>query len=466
MELSSFLGLGAVAVLVAANGFFVATEFAIVAVRRSRLEQLAAEGNAGAQGATQVVRRLDTYIAACQLGITMASLALGWVGEPALAHLVEPPLEALIGTFAHGAAEGVAVGVSFAVITALHIVAGELAPKGLALQRPEATAIFVARPMRLFELVFRWPIAFLNGIGNGVLHLFGLHAAGGHEAVHGVEELRLLVAGSQRAGMVEASEARIASRAFTFADLTAGALMTPRTEVEGVPLGISPDVLLERLSATSHHRLPVFEESLDTIVGVLNVMDCYRTLIASDGTRQGGPAFDLRTLVRPVVAVPESKPADALLDEMRTSGRYFAVVLDEYSGTAGIVTLEDLMEALVGTMAPDADALAGTNGAPQAAATAAADGSLLVDGLTRLEEWEDLTRTRLAPEDHEAVETLGGLVMSRLERIPDTGDEIAVAGGRLRVEQMDGRRVAQLRFVPAAVEGANAPGTVETTATS
>jgi CBS domain containing-hemolysin-like protein len=468
MELSSFLGLGAVAVLVAANGFFVATEFAIVAVRRSRLEQLAAEGNAGAQGATQVVRRLDTYIAACQLGITMASLALGWVGEPALAHLVEPPLEALIGTFAHGAAEGVAVGVSFAVITALHIVAGELAPKGLALQRPEATAIFVARPMRLFELVFRWPIAFLNGIGNGVLHLFGLHAAGGHEAVHGVEELRLLVAGSQRAGMVEASEARIASRAFTFADLTAGALMTPRTEVEGVPLGISPDVLLERLSATSHHRLPVFEESLDTIVGVLNVMDCYRALIASDGTRQGGAAFDpfdLRTLVRPVVAVPESKPADALLDEMRTSGRYFAVVLDEYGGTAGIVTLEDLMEALVGTMAPDADALAGTNGAPQPAATAA-DGSLLVDGLTRLEEWEDLARTRLAPEDHEAVETLGGLVMTRLGRIPETGDEIAVAGGRLRVEQMDGRRVAQLRFVPTVAEGASEPGTVGTVETT
>src|SRR5919106_2593705 len=167
MDLSSSLGLVAVVVLVLANGFFVATEFAIVAVRRSRLEQLAAEGNATARAAQEVVRHLDTYIAACQLGITMASLALGWIGEPAFAHLVEPPLEALVGRFAPTAAHGVAVGTAFAIITALHIVVGELAPKGLALQRPEATALWIARPIQVFYVLFRWPITLLNAVGNG-----------------------------------------------------------------------------------------------------------------------------------------------------------------------------------------------------------------------------------------------------------------------------------------------------------
>ena len=168
MDLSSALGLVAVVVLVLANGFFVATEFAIVAVRRSRLEQLAAEGHGAAKVAKDVVGHLDAYIAACQLGITMASLALGWLGEPAFAHLIEPLLERLVGHVAPAAAHGVAIGTSFAIITALHIVIGELAPKGLALQRTERTTLFVARPMQLFYLLFRWPITALNAVGNGV----------------------------------------------------------------------------------------------------------------------------------------------------------------------------------------------------------------------------------------------------------------------------------------------------------
>src|SRR5215207_6612669 len=213
---ANLLGLLAVVVLVLANGFFVATEFAIVAVRRSRLEQLAAEGHASATAAKEVVGHLDAYIAACQLGITMASLALGWLGEPALAGLVEPPLEYVVGQFAPTAAHGVAVGISFAVITALHIVIGELAPKGLALQRPEATALWIARPIQIFYVLFRWPITLLNAVGNGVLKLIGLDPTTGHEMVHSVDELRLLVNASQQGGTVEESEARIASRAFEF----------------------------------------------------------------------------------------------------------------------------------------------------------------------------------------------------------------------------------------------------------
>jgi CBS domain containing-hemolysin-like protein len=233
---SSALGLVAVVLLVLANGFFVATEFAIVAVRRTRLEQLAAEGRAGAQAARDVVGHLDTYIAATQLGITMASLALGWLGEPALADLVEPWLALVVGSFAPAAAHGVAIAVAFTLITGLHIVLGELAPKGLALQHPEATTLWVAGPIKLFSALFRWPVVVLNGVGNGALRLFGLRPASGHEMVHTVEEVRLLVTGMRQAGVVEETEARLATRAFNFADLTAGTLMTPRTEVEAAPV--------------------------------------------------------------------------------------------------------------------------------------------------------------------------------------------------------------------------------------
>src|SRR5215218_8520601 len=278
MDLASLAGLLAVAVLVLANGFFVATEFAIVAVRRSRLEQLAQEGHPTARAAQDVVGHLDAYIAACQFGITLASLALGWLGEPALSHLLEPPLERLIGSFAPAAAHGVAIGMAFALITALHIVIGELAPKGLALQRAEATALWVARPMQLFYFVFRWPITLLNLVGNGELRLAGLQPAAGHEMVHSVEELRLLVTSSQQAGVVEESEARIASRAFRFADLTADDLMTPRTEVEAVPVTATVDEVLSRSMTGTHSRLLVYEGSLDEIVGVLHVRDLFKVL--------------------------------------------------------------------------------------------------------------------------------------------------------------------------------------------
>ena len=438
MDLSSTLGLLTVVVLVVANGFFVATEFAIVAVRRSRLEQLAADGHASAKAAKDVVGHLDAYIAACQLGITMASLALGWVGEPAFAHLVEPPLELLIGQFAPAAAHGVAVGISFAIITALHIVIGELAPKGLALQRPEATTLWIARPIQVFYVLFRWPITALNAVGNSVLKLVGLDPAAGHEMVHSVEELRILVTASQQAGTVEESEARIASRAFEFGELTAGELMTPRTEIEGVPATATLADLLAAAASTSHSRLLVYGQSLDDVIGVLHVHDLFRVLDRPAET------VNARTVLRPVLTVPETKHADDLLEDMRTARRQLALVIDEYGGTAGIVTLENLVEALVGRI--DEEPPVGTDAPPPI--TAEADGSLVLDGLMRLEEFEDVAEVALDEDIHEQVDTLGGFVMTSLDRIPEVGDEVVVGGRTLRVEQLDGRRVQAVRLLP------------------
>ena len=432
MNGSTAFGLLALLVLVLANGFFVATEFALVAVRRSRLEQLAREGNARARLAHQMVKHLDAYIAACQLGITMASLALGWIGEPALAHLLAPPIERLAGRLAPAAAHAIAVGIAFFVITGLHIVAGELAPKGIALQHPEVTTLWIARPFQLFYLVFRWPITALNAVGNAVLRLIGLRTATSHEMVHSAEELALLVETSQRAGAVEESEARIASRAFQFADLTAGDLMTPRTEIEGIPVGLGREALLERLAGSRASRLPVYDGSLDNILGVLRVRDVSRLA-------QPGVSLDIRGLIRPVLTVPGSRQADDLLEDMRKTGRHMAVVIDEYGGTAGMVTLADLLRALVGPIDEETPGQA-EGAAPQA------DGSIVVDGLTRVHELEEMLGIELDDVTRGDVSTVGGLIMAKLDRMPRVGDEVELPGHRLRVERLDGRRVASVRI--------------------
>src|SRR5687768_4622842 len=311
MELSPAAGLAAVAILLAANGFFVAADFAIVAVRKSRLEALAHQGNSSARAALHTVKHLNSFIAACQLGITVASLLLGWIGEPALAHLIEPPLIMLVGSFAaETVAHAVATVVALTIVTSLHIIVGEQAPKSFALQKPELTVLLVARPLSLFELIFRWPTWILQYLTNGLLRLLGLKPSTGHEAVHSVEELRMLVTGSQEAGVVEASEARIAARAFTFADLTASALMTPRTEVEAVSMASTFEQLMAAVDATTRTRVPIYEGSLDHIIGILYVPDFYRAL------RQTPPTptlpFDLKPYPRPPTIVPEGKAADDL----------------------------------------------------------------------------------------------------------------------------------------------------------
>ena len=438
MESATTLGLVAVIGLVLANGFFVATEFAIVAVRRSRLDQLVEEGRAGALAAKAVVAHLDSYIAATQFGITLASLALGWIGEPALARLLEPGFAAIMGSVAPAAAHGVAIGVAFSVITGLHIVIGELAPKGLALQKPELTSLWVARPIQAFHAVFKWPITALNAVGNGTLRVFGMHPASGHEMVHSVDELRLLVTSMQEAGVVDVAEARIARRAFAFGELTAASLMTPRTEVEAIPIAATLDELLQIAETMHHQRVPVYEGSFDNIIGILYMRELfkYRTTPAH--------AFSLAPLIRTPLLVPETKHAAELLEDMRAARSHVAIVVDEYGGTAGLVTFRDLLEALVGRI----------DDAPASAAHAAEeplanpDKSLILDGLLRVEEFEEVAGIRLDDSLREGAETLGGLLTSLLGRFPEVGEEISIEGRTIIVESRDGHRVASVRLQP------------------
>jgi CBS domain containing-hemolysin-like protein len=436
--ISPSIALVAVVLLVLANGFFVATEFALVAVRRTRVQQLASEGSARARSVLGLLDHLDTYIAATQLGITISSIGLGWIGEPAVARLIEPALEQapfLPESWRESATHTIAFIIAFSIITALHIVFGELAPKSLALQRSEETSLWVATPIRTFELVFRPVIFLLNGVGNAVVRLFGIQPASGHELVQSAEELKLAIDASREAGLVEAAAHDLVDRAFLFTDLDVRHAMVPRTEVTAVSVDATLMDILRLAAETSHTRLPVYEQDNDHIVGVVNIKRLLPLLYEG---AESSARFDVRDYLSEVFAVPETVPAADVLARMREARVQLAVVVDEYGGTAGIVTLEDLVESLVGEIEDEGD-----GEQPEVPS----DGRLVLDGLTTLveaREYFDLDLNGTLD-----VETVGGWVFGVLGRPAVVGDEVATPDGRvLRVEELDGLRVARVRLLP------------------
>ncbi|HNM76985.1 MAG TPA: hemolysin family protein [Tepidiformaceae bacterium] len=424
----TIIGLVAVVVLVAANGLFVATEFAYVAVRRSRIEQLAASGQSRARLLLASLHDLDNYIAATQLGITMSSLALGWVGEPALAHVIEPPVEALVGSWAPAISHVAAVVVAFTLITTLHIVLGELAPKTLALQRSEATALWVAAPIAIFNRVFRPFIWVMNSAGRLVVKPLGIHPASEHEANLGADELELVIQASARAGLLSTSELMLARRALEFSAIQADQIMVPRTEVVAIDAEDPLERVLELVDRHQHARYPVFEDDLDHILGVLHAKDLLRLL------RTGGT--DWRSLIVPAVAIPESVSVEVAVQEMRARKVQFVVLVDEHGGTSGILTADEVLHRLLGRWLGGREQMETVR--------PLASGNLLVSGLALIADIEDATGAELASEDYD---TIGGFIMQRLGRIPRVGDRVELPGFQLRVMAMDGRRVDRVLVV-------------------
>ena len=411
-------------VLVAANGLFVATEFAFVAVRRSRVEQLATAGSGRARLLLGSLRDLDRYIAATQLGITMSSLALGWIGEPAVGRVVEPPIDALFGSVAaQGATASVSFVLAFALITTFHIVFGELAPKTIALQRPEATALWVVRPIAIFARMFRPFIWAMNSSGRTVVRIFGLAPAGEHDGTLSTEELEIVIAASARAGLLSSSELMLARRALEFGEIRADQIMVPRTEVLAVDGSFSMVELLAFIAAHPHTRYPVFEDDLDTVLGILDTADLL-AVVAS-----GGEGW--RSLARPAVAIPESVTAEAAVAAMRDRRVQMVILVDEHGGTSGILTADEVLYRLLGRWhggrARGAEEIRKLPG-----------GNLLLSGLTLVEDVEDATGMSITGEGYD---TLGGFVMARLGRVPRIGDRLQVGDRELRVMAMDGRRV-------------------------
>ena len=329
--MSGLGGILAVLLLVAANGFFVAAEFSLVAVRRSRVMELAAAGRMNARALEKALGNLDSNLAATQLGITISSLGLGWVGEPAIGHLIEPMLAGLVGSWSGVSSYAIAVAISFIIITALHIVLGELAPKSLALQRSESTALWVIRPLGLFLWLLRPAILVLNGLGNLVLRLCGLRPGTGEESLHSPTELKMLVTASQEAGLLQESQQEVVVRALDIGTRRVGDIMTPRTEVDWIDSEDSHDEIVRTIRESRHEQLLVCRGSIDELAGSVAKKDLLGQLLA-------GRALDPMVLMGQPLLVHEAIPVFKVLDLFKQSPVRLAVVVDEYGGVEGIVT--------------------------------------------------------------------------------------------------------------------------------
>jgi putative hemolysin len=442
--MTTVLGLLAVFTLVFINGFFVSAEFALVGSRRTRITQLALAGHAGARAADYAIGHLDSYIAATQLGITLASLGLGWIGEPAVAHLLEPLLDSVLPVrLAHSLGPGVSVAVGFSLVTMLHIVLGELTPKAIALQRPEGTSLIVSRPTTWFLRLFRPAIELLNAIGNAVVRLLGFQPTHGHDRVHSVEELLMLVHSSQEAGLLPPSEERLVRRVFDFSDIRINEVMQPRTEVEAVATDMPLTELLEKVSGGHYSRYPVYQDSIDNVVGILHTKDLLAQVVSHPELLTGGAALDLLPLLRTPLFFPEMVTVDRVLEQMQRTKTHVTIVVDEYGGMAGFATMEDILEELVGEVQDEFD----VEGLP---ISTDAKG-IVVDGLLSL---DDVIDRFGDPGGEPESATIGGYVAERLDRIPAAGDKVPFGDYELYVEEMDEMRVARVRFVKRA--GGNA----------
>jgi CBS domain containing-hemolysin-like protein len=421
----------AVLALVLANGFFVAAEFSLISVRKTRIDQLLAEGSRLARPVRRALNSPDQFIAATQLGITMASLGLGWIGEPALASMVFPLFARLPVSIAITTAHSLAVAIAFIIITSLHIVLGELAPKTVALQYPEKTALLVAKPTELFLRAFKPFIRALNGMGWTVVRMLGMKASSGHGLVHSEEELKMLVTASQEAGVLEEDEEQMLHRVFHFAEFTAGEMMVPRTEMPAIRADAPIGEVVDLIWRGRHTSLPVYRGELDDIVGIMLVPDLVKALASPP------PNFSVAAIAREALTVPETMKADELLRQMRRHRTHQAIVIDEYGGTAGIVTFERVMERIVGELGGDF----GTAATP---IRRLPDNSFEVDGLALVTDINERFELNI---DEETYTTIGGYMLGRLGRRPKIGDTVEVGGRTLRVEAVDGLRVSRVRII-------------------
>jgi CBS domain containing-hemolysin-like protein len=459
---STALDIAIVFILVLANAFFVASEFALVSVRKTRIDQLAAEGNRTATVVQRAVRDLDRYIAATQVGITLASLLLGGLGEQSL----EPILSFLFSWVPEewrGISRAALVA-SFAyfIMTALHVIIGELMPKSIALQRAERTALWIGRPMTFFAILFSPLIWLLNGIGNFLLRLLGFHAAEGHAQVHSPEELDMIFTESHKGGEINQTEFEILHRVVRFSDTNVRAVMVPRLEIQALPATLTRQELAEFLQRRPHTRIPVYRDALDEIIGVVNSKDLehlysrelaqeleqWKSAAVDRNNGQRGvseaPAaeaklLDLSPLVSEAAFVPETIRIDRLLTELKKRRQQIAIIIDEYGGTAGIITLADLLEQVFGDL-PD------ENGETEPEIQQRPDGSIRLAGGVSIDEVNELFGLGF-PTD-EAV-TMAGLVINALGRTAAVGDEVEINGLRLRVEGVDRLRISALSlFLP------------------
>ena len=425
--------------LVCVNAFFVAAEFALVAVRLSRVRQLINKGDARARVVERLVGDLDRVLSGVQVGITIASLGLGFVGEITLADLFSRMLTWLPGRQAPLVAHAVAVTLAFVLLTFLHVVLGELVPKSLSLQRSERLALLTARPLLWFLNLFRWPIDLLDGASQRFVRLFGVAAPHSHRLVHSAEELLIQVQQSRERGLLAPSEESFIQRAMEMGKLQVREIMVPRPDLHLLQAGASLEDVMRVFATTQRSRLPVYEGTVDHILGFVHIKDMLWVLLDRERRVEEGmpmPEFDLRRLLREVLIIPESKSAGELLLELRARRAGLAMVVDEFGSILGLVTLEDILEQLVGEIHDEFDVIERP--------LTLADGAMVFDASLNVRDLETQYNIDL-PEDPDYA-TLGGFAMSQLGFIPRGGESFDYGGYRFTVVEVDRRRVARLKI--------------------
>ena len=447
MDGSSFstivLKLAVVLVLVLANGFFVASEFALVTVRRSRISGLLVDGNKRARTVIRILDNLTAYISAFQLGVTLASLALGWVGEDTVAHILQPLLErTLPGAASAVAAHSIAIVVAFASISYLHIVLGEIVPKTFALERTEHIALAVALPVHIFYRVFKAPISLLDSSASMIARWMGLHLSSEQTAAYTEEELRHLIGLSHKSGHLIEDERQLIYNVFDFTEATVESVMVPRTEIEALDAELSPAEMLDVFEESGYSRMPVYRDSLDDITGIVLLKDLSRVV------RRGG-AESLEQFIRPAVFIPTAVKLNEALRTLRRSNEHMALVVDEHGGVEGLVTLEDLLEELVGDIRDEHDE-AGTGQLVEQA-----DGTYNVRGNLSIRDVNKLLALNLPESDN--YHTIAGFMMERAGRLLKRGESVEYNGLKLTVQSTARNRIVETKIERVKEEIAPAP---------
>jgi CBS domain containing-hemolysin-like protein len=434
-----FLGIISLFVLIAINAFFVFAEYSLVASRRTRIDEMAEQGNTTAKVVARVMKDPDRFFAATQVGITLTSLAIGVLSEPAFSSLLDAvfssiglalPFLNVLSTFL-GAISGLLIASYFQIVLA------ELVPRAITLRMAERIALIVVPPMNVLASIFRPFVWLLKSSSRLVLRLLGFKTDADSERVHSLEELRMLVEESEKGGVLESEQSDMLDAVFTFGDTTVREVMVPRTEMTCVSAESALQDVAHVFSTHAYSRVPVYEEDIDHIVGILHIKDLMRALLATSRTPS------IRQLMREPFFVPDTQRADELLGQLRARREYLTVVLDEYGGTAGLVTMNDLVARIIGEVQD-----ATSPGLPDIQHTP--NGSAIINGLTSIGDVNDAFGLQLIDENYD---TIGGYIMGRLGRIPKAGDEVILPHQQIafRVEEMDKLRVAKvaLRRVPA-----------------
>lgn len=428
--MTTLLAFVVIAFLILINGLFVAAEFAIIGVRPSRIEQLVREGNRAARWVRQIISdrtKTDAYIATAQLGITLASVGLGMYAEPAIAHLVEGPLARWFGLGGE-AVHTVAFLLALTAITYLHVVIGEMVPKSLALQNAERSVLLLTTPMRVMGRIFGPAVKALNRIGLWTLRVLRVPPPGDGSRLYSLDELELIVSESYAGGLLEEREQELVANILDFGQERVVQIMTPRPMMMAIPVTIGEEHLLELYDHTPFSRLPVFGQDIDDVLGILHLKDLVRQQVS-------GEPFHLHALLRQVPFVPENLPVQTMLASFREQHQHMAIVIDEHGGTLGLVTLEDVLEEVVGEVRDEFDL------EEEDPLVVVEPGHLLLQGTVLVEEVAEIAP--LGPHDYD-VHTVAGLVLAELGCRPEVGDEVTFGDVTLRVESMDGLTITHV----------------------